>query len=444
MWNIHKAIGCLLRGRRFYVAVAALCLLEWLALSRVAPNIYFDSDTVSYFYPVNLFAGCISDVRPPVYCLFLDALRSWGDAHLQTAVVLSQFAVMLAVLLLAAKMLRSLFRHNLLVLAVCGLLALQSYFWCKAINPESFSFCVVALAVCLWWRISRAPSKTLVWSLHLLMAFAILLKPVFVVLAIALFLSWMFRIAAGDEDRRRVKTIVLSFCVSCGLVLGYGALMQARHGFFGLSSVSVQNDLLDIVSSGAWTTCRDSPVKAHLAEALQKSADPYNGAFSLQWAVVPDRADPTDLYEICPKFLFESANVRYCYNLRQQYDKGTLYPRSVLQEFVREAKRQPLYVKYEIQKLMLALGAPQGVLLVPFWLGVTALLVSLARRDHVLVFANLLFRGFIATVVFKSDMEQNARLLYPVCLVPWMDLLHYFMIALQKRVSRSSSLPSPT
>ena len=423
----------LLRGKRFYIAVVACCLLEWLALRMVAPNVWFDSDTVSYFYPVNLFVGRISAVRPPVYCLFLNTLRCLGDNHLIAGVVLSQFVVLLGFILLAARMLRSLFHHDIPVLVVCGYLALQGYFWAKAMLPECFTFCVVVLVLYLYWRMTVAPSSKLVWGVNLLIAFAILLKPVFVVLAIALFLAWLFRILSGAEDKRRLKAIVLSYGLSVALVLGYCALMQIRHGMFGLSSVSLQNDLLDVVSSSAWTTCNDSPVKKLLSEELQNSTDPYAGAFALQWASIPKKEDTTDLYGICPKFLFDSDNVRYCYNLGQQYQKGKLFSRDALRDFVREAKRQPLYWKYEVQKLLLSIGAPKGLLLVPFWLGAVALAGSFLRRDHLLFFANLLLLGFVATVIFKSDLEQTDRLLYPVYLIPWMDLLHYFKCAFPKR-----------
>ena len=432
MSRMCETIGVLLRGRRFYIAVAVCCLLEWLALSKVAPNVYFDSDTVSYFYPVNLFIGRISAIRPPVYCLFLNALRVFGDIHLKAWVVSSQFVLMLGTLLLAAKMLRTMFRHEIPVLVASGLLALQGYFWSKAIDPECFSFCVTVFAIYLYWRMTVAPSKKIVWGLNLLIAFAVLLKPVFMVLAIALFLAWAFRIFAGDEDRGRIKSIVFSYGISVAIVIGYCFLMQGRHGMFGVSSVSLQNDLLDIVSSSAWQNCGDSPVKRLLADEMGKSRDPYAGAFALQWAVIPTSKDTTDLYATCPEFLFESGNVQYCYNLQKQYTKGALFSLDALQGFIREAKHQPLYYKYELQKLFLAIGAPQGVLLVPFWLGAASLVIAWFRRDHVLFFSNLLFLGFIASVIFKSDMEQNARLLYPVCMVPLMDLLCYFKSAIAK------------
>ncbi len=430
---IRKTMEALFKGRRFYIAVAACCLLEWVALSRVAPNCYFDSDTVSYFYPVNLFAGRISSVRPPVYCLFLNAMRSFGDLWLPKLVVATQFAFLLGSILLAARMLRDRFGHEIPVLVACGYLALQGYFWAKAINPECFTFCVTVLALFLYWRHSLAPSKGLVWAVNLLMAFAILLKPAFLVMAIALFLAWSFRIVSGAEDRRRITAVVLSYGLSAGIVLVYCSLMQARCGMFGLSTVPMQNDLLDIVSSSAWETCKDSPVKEVLADEMRKSRDPYAGAFAVQWAVIPKTEDTADLYAICPEFLFESANVRYCQNLRRQYAKGRLYPLDALRSFIGEAKHQPAYRKYELQKLFLGIGAPKGVLLVPFWLGFTGLAVSLWRRDHLLFFANLLLLGFIASVVLKSDMEQNDRLLYPVYLVPWMDLLHYFKTAFPKK-----------
>ena len=412
----RKPLKCLLSGRRFYIVAMAFCLLEWLALSRVAPNCWFDSDTVSYFYPVNLFCGRISAVRPPVYCLFLNALRCFGDIHLKTAVVLTQFAVLLGTILLAARMLRSLFLHDIPVLVVCGFLALQGYFWAKAILPECFSFCVVVLAVYLFWRMMLCPSKKLIWGLHLLLVFAIMIKPVFVIMAIALFLVWVFRIVSGCENKHHVKTVVCSYSLSIALVLG-------------LSTVSLQNDLLDSVSSSAWTTCKDSSGKTLLAEEMGKSRDPYAGAFALQWAVIPGKADSTNIYDICPEFLFESDNVRYCQDLGRRYVRGKLYPLDALLSFIREAKHQPLYWKYELEKLFLGIGAPRGVLLWPFWLGVAGLVLALARRNHCLLFANLLLLGFVASVIFKSDMEQNERLLYPVYLVPWMDLLHYFRLA---------------
>ena len=429
---LRKTMDCLFRGRRFYVSVAICCLVEWFALSRVAPNCYFDSDTVSYFYPVNLFAGRISAVRPPVYCLFLNALRALGDLRLPTLVVVSQFAILLGTILLAAKMLRSLFVYEIPVLVACGYLALQGYFWAKAINPECLSFCIAVLAMFLFWRMTVAPSKKLAWGINLLMSVAVLLKPVFLVMAIALLLAWGFRIVVGAEKRSHVKAIILSYGLSLGILIGYCALMQVRHGMFGLSSVSVQNDLLDVISSSAWETCRDSPVKALLADEMQKSGDPYAGAFALQWAVIPESKDEPDMYAICPEFMFESGNVRYCHHLARQYNAGHLYGLDALRAFIREAKHQPAYFRYELQKLFLGIGAPKGVLLVPFWLGFASLAIAMARRNHLLFFSNLLLLGFIASVIFKSDMEQNERLLYPVCLVPWMDILHYFKHAFPK------------
>ena len=432
MSTISKTIEFLFKGRRFYISVAVCCFLEWFALSRVAPNCYFDSDTVSYFYPVNLFAGRISAVRPPVYCLFLNALRSFGDLWLPTLVVVSQFAILLGTILLAAKMLRAVFWHVIPVLVVCGYLALQGYFWAKAINPECLSFCITVLSVFLFWRMTVAPSKKLAWGINLLMAVAVLLKPVFLVLAIALLFAWLFRIVTGAEHRIHITAIILSYGLSIGILLGYCALMQARHGMFGLSSVSLQNDLLDVISSSSWETCQDSPVKALLSDEMQKSGDPYAGAFAVQWAVIPESEDSPDMHEICPKFMFESENVRYCYNLARKYNAGHLFSLDALRSFIREAKHQPAYYRYELQKLFLGIGAPKGVLLVPFWLGFVGLAIALARRNHLLFFSNLLLLGFIASVIFKSDMEQNERLLYPVCLIPWMDLLHYFKHAFPK------------
>lgn len=431
---ITKTIDCLFRGRRFYVAVVVVCLLEWLALSMVAPNCYFDSDSVSYFYPVNLFVGRISASRPPVYCLFLNGLRCLGDMHLKTCVVSIQFVVLVGTILLAAKMLRSLFHHAIPVLVACGYCALQGYFWAKGIIPECFTFCVVVLAVYLFWRMTVAPSNQLIWALNLLIAFAILLKPVFAVLGLALFLSWLFRILVGDEDKRRIKTIVLSYGLSVVIVLAYCSLMQVRYGMFGMSSVLVQNDLLNIVSSSAWTTCKDSPVKALLADELKNNKDTYAGVFALQWAVKPISSESTDLYEICPHFLLESENARYCRDLREKYNKGTLFGMNDLQDFIREAKGQPLFFQYVLQKVFIAIGAPQGTLIVPFWLGFTSLVISFLRRNYLLFFANLLFLGFVASVILKidilyADAGSESRLLYPVYMIPWMDLLYYFKLA---------------
>ena len=432
MTTIRETIACLFRGKRFYVAVVFCCLVEWVALSRVAPNIYFDSDTVSYFYPVNLFLGRISDVRPPVYCLFLDAWRLFGDVHVKTGVVLSQFSILLGIILLAAKMLKSLFHYEIPVLVVCGYLALQGYFWAKALIPECFSFCATVLAVYLFWRMTVAPAKRVAWGINLLMAFAILLKPVFLVMAIALFLAWGFRIVSGAENRCHVKSIVLSYGLSVALVLGYCSLMQARYGMFGVSSVGIQNDLLNIVSSSAWTTCGDSRVKTLLTEELQN--DPkrtYATVFALQWAVVPKGSGSIDLYKIAPEYLLESANARFCRDLSVQYTRGTLYGLDELRNFIREAKRQPLFLKYVLQKVSIAFAAPRGTFIVPFWLGVTGLFVSLSRRDCLLFFANLLLLGFLVAIVIKIDIlvadpDANERLLYPVFLIPWMNLLHYF------------------
>lgn len=441
MPTISGIIETLFRGRRFYVAVALCCLVEWFALRLVAPDCYFDSDSVSYFYPVNLFAGRISASRPPVYCLFLNALRGFGDARLATLVVLSQFACLLGTVLLAAKMLRALFRHEIPVLVVCGHLALQGYFWAKAINPECFSFCTVVLVVSLFWRMVLAPSKTLAWSIHLLMAFAVLLKPMFLVLAIALAMAWAFLAFSSPGGKRHLGAVVLSYLLSLGIVLGYCTMMQARHGMFTVSSIPLQNDLVDIVASSAWKTCKDSPAKAHLAGELQKHEDPYAGAFALQWAATPASEDSTDVFAICPEFLFESPNVRYCFGLREQYDNGTSFDRRELARFVREAKRQPAYCKFLLQRMLMAIGAPRGFLLLPFWLGFACLVLSLARRDHLMFFANLLLLGFIAAAILKHDGEQYARILFPVFLIQWMDLLHYFSLAFPKRPP--ASLPSP-
>lgn len=431
---IAKTIDCLFRGRRFYVAVLFVCLLEWLVMSVVAPNCYFDSDSVSYFYPVNLFAGRISPSRPPVYCLFLNALRCFGDTHLKTCVVSIQFGVLLGTILLAAKMLRALFHHAIPVLVACGYCALQGYFWAKSILPECFTFCVVVLAVYLFWRMTVAPSHQLVWALNSLISFAIMLKPVFAVLGIALFLAWLFRIVVGDEDKHHIRAIALSYGFSVVVVLAYCSLMQVRYGMFGVSSVLVQNDLLNIVSSSAWTTCNDSLVKALLDDELKNNKDTYAGVFALQWAVKPIAPESTDPADTCPQFLFESENAVYCRNLREKYNKGTLFEMNELLDFIREAKRQPSFVKYTLQKLFIAIGAPQGRLTVPFWLGFTSLVISFLRRDHLVFFANLLFLGFIASVILKidilyADAGSESRLLYPGYMIPWMDLLYYFNFA---------------
>ena len=96
---------------------------------------------------------------------------------------------------------------------------------------------------------------------------------------------------------------------------------------------------------------------------------------------------------------------------------------SELLDFVNSAKHTNKHLKFQFNKVRNAIFPPDGILIQHFWLSLIFLILSILTRNHLLLFANLLYLGFMAALILKSDMQQVERLLYPVCMIPAINLL---------------------
>lgn len=243
-----RAVSRELSGR--YRIIYLIAVVEALFCFIFPGLVNDDYDTWTYFdtwkfYFLSRPETFIDSYRTPVYPLFM-SLTSLDGLLPLTSIAFAQWIVFILVIpwfrRLAHMLVRSesiTFWMTLFYVAYWGVIDVN--YW---IRTESLSQSFLILFVYHTIRAMRKPKKkSLVWSAFWLLIL-VFLRPAFLYLP-PIYIAVCLYIMA--RNRRKGLMGLLGASVVCGIIYGYAAAFEHRHGFFAISDVSDYNNYYRLV-----------------------------------------------------------------------------------------------------------------------------------------------------------------------------------------------------
>ena len=220
-------------------------------------TVLYNSDTVSYFYPSNIFTGDINPFRMVVFPAILAFLNPGNIAGLGENVLLFNYCCSFFSVLLFYLLLRKIVHQHWLVL----LFSLFFMQW-EVINrfnamilPETFCVFLSVLLGFVFVVMIKDNSHIARLVLPILIGFAVFTKPTFMLL----FVVYLFFVVYSMDKsnyKKQLLGIVMLMLVTGSLWL-FKVANHSKFGYNGITMVSLNNDLANICLSASYKNDED-------------------------------------------------------------------------------------------------------------------------------------------------------------------------------------------
>lgn len=373
MRSIWKTGG----GYAIYVSIGLLLLACFGIRSQYDVIVYYDTDTVSYFYASQrILQGIIDPIRPPVYPLLLKVFTVLYPRDPFPAVVLFQGIVSFLSIVPFYLVCRRWLVHQ--SLAFLASLVYACYPILHAYNgsvfPESF------LVVCYVWLLFlfsgyvANPTPAGAWALNTGLVVMVLLKPGSLYLYGVFALIWFIKVMKERLAVRRAA--VISYVVAVALILGYCQLNSDQNGCFGLSTVTHDNNFGNVIYSGLYRNIPDQ----QLVTAIDSSMK--NGVYYTIYYLNNDHDFIQQQYKNFP--YINNSNMNYVLGIPSS---GYGYTKSMLDRYLRKVMYSGAYVGYIVNNT-----------------GVFADSTVFGAKGYMIIILNLLWVGLIVYMALKNGV----------------------------------------
>lgn len=226
--------------------VLLACAIGQAAILQQQVNILQWPDTVQYLAVERriLTAHQFADpLRTPGYPAFLALVYGLSGGELYHRLELAQAGLMVLAAVEVYILAYRLCGRRWAACVIAALIGANLYIldWERLVLSETLAYWMLVTMFLLLERYLRTErTTTLIW-LAVLAAAAILTRPIFIFLPVALLLVLVVWSARSGKLRKLWKGLALSFAVSYGLILAYMAVNAATYGYFGLSDISNLN-----------------------------------------------------------------------------------------------------------------------------------------------------------------------------------------------------------
>lgn len=236
-----------------------------------------ETDSPSYLNPVfNIFKGEVDMWRTPVYPYFLKAIRfcTSPDFFIH-AVVIVQSVISFIAVIVFYWIAKTLFRNRNVRIGSTLLFAISpsivGFDKCILTESLSISFMVFFIAII----ISHLKKPTIFKSscLTLLIFFAIMLRPSFIILIPIFGVFWFLRLFTHKKEWKfNLSGIIASMIVTL-LLIGYSNLNYKQNGFRGLTAVQNFNQLYCIIDYNMYNNGDDPEISGKIKTTLQDPSE---------------------------------------------------------------------------------------------------------------------------------------------------------------------------
>lgn len=342
LWNfvIEYSKGYLLLKLLF------ICLIfRFLYFYVLFPDmLLYNSDSVTYFIPVDIFSGKIDMYRTPVYPYIIQIVEYFSKEYVVRNIVLFQqilsFLSIIPFFFIANTFVRNRFLTAFFVLCYGCFPSIINHN--VNINPECL--CIISSTVFLY-LISiyiRKPRKILAFLIGFLPLILIMLKPIYLVLLPICFVFFLGKLLVRDE-RKILYYGFAGLMIAITGVFGYCMMNKKYNGEFALSKISLNNALANVVISSAFLSGDDEELITLVRENRQK------GDYMPVYLINKEWIDQYRLSsERFPQDLTPTWDMNYCFNALGLVN----YPVDRINNFVKKGQHSKAYVIYMVKRIV--------------------------------------------------------------------------------------------
>ena len=305
--------------------------------------VLYNSDSVSYFYPVDLFKGVVDLYRTPLYPYIIKFFEYISKDNLVSNLILFQQAISFLSIIPFYFVSKIILKKKYVVIAATlfyGMwhpIIIQNVY----LNPESLCFAGSVFMLFIFVKYIEKPGKLTAVFLGLFPLLLIMLKPTYLILIFVVLLFLIFRFVSLRDERKIIYWGLLGLMLSATGVLGYCEMNKRHNGQFVLSNIALNNTLAHISYSGAYREGGDDEFIAIID--ANRHLDYYTAPFIINNSV----ADKYRFYyERFPKYLPPTDDMLYCLN----FPDTPNYPPERIKRFVTQSRFTSVYIKYMAER----------------------------------------------------------------------------------------------
>lgn len=394
-------------------AVLFVCLMyRFYYFGYLNPGVVlYNSDSVSYFFPVDIFRGVIDLYRTPLYAYVIRFFEYISEDNLVSNIIFFQQAVSFLSIIPFYAVSRKIINNMFVSIAATLFYGCWHSILIQNVhlNPESLCFAGSVLLLYILVRYLDNPKRITALALGIAPLFLIMLKPTYSIMTGVVLLFLIFRIILHREERTILCWGLFGLFFSVAGVLGYCEMNKRQNGQFVLSNISLNNTLAHITTSGAYQYGGDEEFIAII------DATPKHTYYDVPFTINNDFVDRYRLYsQRFPRHLIPTEDMLYCLTIPDREN----FPPERINEFVNKSIRSTAYVKYMLKRAFDIVVAAYGYLFILFLL--QSLIIIFVYMKHKTVawaqgFCLLFVLGqfFAIWLVGLDDMDRHLMPSYP-------------------------------
>jgi hypothetical protein len=302
-------------------------------------NVWYNSDSVSYFTAINIFNGIIDLYRTPVYPFIIGFFEYLSRDHFIRNLIFFQQVMSFLSIIPFYFISKGIVKNKYMVTIttiIYGCLPLLIYQNVK-INPECLSIVGSTLVLFLFVRYVNKPTKFSAISIGFFPFVLIMLKPTYLILLCLVLIFFIVRFIFFRQEKTILYWGIFGWFIAAVGVLGYCEMNKKYNGEFVLSKTTLNNNLANIVISGAYKQGEDKELITLIDTTKQSGY--YFSAFIVNNECI-------DNYKLCynkfPKYLMPMGDMTFVSSIPNTVNYSS--ERIIL--FVKKSQHSIIYTKY--------------------------------------------------------------------------------------------------
>lgn len=364
-------------------------------------SVIVTSDSITYFYPFRILEGNPHPFRMVLYPEFVNLFVNINKDKSGYYIVIFQHLMSLMSIFYFYKIMKEIIKSNIIIYISTLFYVCYSNIniYNNYILPESF--CIIIINAFIYYLIKSEKNTKNRYVINLLLiAFVgLMLKPIFLYVFL---LSTIYAILKTIRNKINTAPVLFTLLLLWLTTYSFVKLNEQKNGYFGLTTITVNNSLANIINSGSYTSSNDNEILKVINESVNKNENVYVTVFMLN-----AQTSPRTYLNQLPLYTISVAN-----QCVASIGKGFKIER--LNGFIKQCVWTKTYVKYIISRLIRFILTYKKMMLLSFVLLVLSIYKYFKKRKIPIItcFLILLFMGNMFSIVI-GGIEDWERLLLP-------------------------------
>ncbi|HNW90487.1 MAG TPA: glycosyltransferase family 39 protein [Bacteroidales bacterium] len=311
----------------------------------INPDIFYNSDSVSYFAPINIFNGNIDLYRTPVYPYIIKFFKCISSEHFIQYLVLFQQALSFFSIIPFYYISKKILKNKYLVILTVLFYGCYSFIIIQNININPESLCIIGsvLILFLFVRYIEKPTKHTAFLLGLFPFILIMLKPTYVIVMLIFFIFLILRYLFFRKEKKELCWGLLGWFIAVIGVLSYCEMNKIYNGEFVLSKVELNNSLSNIITSETYKQGGDKELINLIDTTKQNGV--YVSVFLLNNGCIDNYLCSNENF---PQYLKPTKDMNFCLSIPNTVN----YSPERINKFVKKSQYTFPYLKYLIRRFL--------------------------------------------------------------------------------------------